>query len=182
MLLSFLPAFAYWYLESSYPLHIALMGGLGLAVLEITFEKIYFKKIHKISLFNFYLIMILGLLSLIGDEGIWFKLQPCFTGVGFGVVILVLRKRGTSLWADLMKEMSTGKKQPPMWLILRVELHLAYFLMIYGLWMGGVAIWMSTDAWIFFKTLGFYICFAVFLVIEIISMRRLVRQSNATND
>ena len=127
LLISFLPALVYWYLEENYPLHIALIGGIGLAVIEICFEKIYTKKVHKISLFNFLLILSLGGLSLLGDQGIWFKLQPFFTGVILGGLILILRRRGHSLWGELVDDLSM-KRRPPKELLLRLEVHLAYFL------------------------------------------------------
>ena len=120
MFLSFLPALAYWYLESTYPLHIALMAGMGLAILEISVEKIFLQTVHKISWLNFYLIFILGSLSLLGDEGIWFKLQPCLTGIGVGGVILYFRYKGKSLWQDLLQEMNPARMPPP-WLIQQVQ-------------------------------------------------------------
>lgn len=76
-LMSFLPAIAYWWLEENYPLRIALGVGLGLAVIEILIERIWLGHVHTISKFNFAIIMILGGLSLLGDDGLWFKLQPC---------------------------------------------------------------------------------------------------------
>ncbi len=82
--LSFLPAIAYWYLESNYDLQTALIGGLVLATVEILLEKIFTKHVHAISKFNFYLVVVLGGIAFIGQEGIWFKLQPFFTGVLMG--------------------------------------------------------------------------------------------------
>lgn len=55
---SFLPAIAYWYLEENYSLQIALIGGLVLAVLEMTLEWLFTKHIHTLSKFNFFLILI----------------------------------------------------------------------------------------------------------------------------
>ena len=164
-LISFLPAIAYWYLEENYPIKIAVIGGLALSVLEISFEKLFLKHIHKISWANFFLILLLGGLSLLGDEGKWFKLQPAITGliIGFGLIILRLRKR--SFFAQIMKEMNPDQS-PPEWLISSLELHTGIFFGIYGSWMFYVVFNLSTDQWLFFKTLGFYIAFGVFFVIE----------------
>ena len=93
-LISFLPAIAYWYLEENYPIRIAIAGGLALSILELTLEYIFTKHLHSLSKFNFGLILFLGGLSLLGDEGIWFKLQPAITGIVIAIFLLVKRKLG----------------------------------------------------------------------------------------
>lgn len=93
-LISFLPALLYWYLEETQTVEIAIIGGLSLAVLEIGFEKLFFKHIHSISKLNFLIILILGPISLIGKDGVWFKLQPFFTGnLSFIISYFQLEKR-----------------------------------------------------------------------------------------
>ena len=80
-LVSFLPAILYWYLEAHYPVRTALIGGLTLSVIELSIEYFWTKEIHALSKFNFILIAVLGGLSLSANEGVWFKLQPFFTGI-----------------------------------------------------------------------------------------------------
>lgn len=174
-LISFLPAMAYWYLEENYPIRIAIAGGLILSILEITFEKIYTKKVHTLSLFNFYLILFLGSLSLIGDEGIWFKLQPMFTGVGISLFLLYKLKKVDGLLIEML-ESFPSKNQVPHELMKYMEGHVAIFFLIYGIFMGAVAFWGSTDQWLFFKTLGFYGVFLIFMVFEFFMMRKKMLQ------
>jgi intracellular septation protein len=170
-LISFLPAIAYWYLEENYPIHIAVTGGMILATLEILFEKFYLKHIHTLSKFNFFLIAFLGTLSLLGDEGLWFKLQPAFTGVGIGAFLFYRLKVGNGLMLEMMESMNQ-KQTPPKELIQGMEKHLSLLFSIYGLFMAYVAVSLSTDTWLFFKTIGFYICFAIFMIFEFIWMRQ----------
>lgn len=167
-MISFLPALAYWYLEENYPLRIAILGGLFLALLEITIEKLVIKKVHTISIFNFLLIIFLGFLSLLGDEGIWFKLQPFFTGVGIGIFLLIQVKRGRGILSELMQH---NNKNVPEFLGPMLEKHLAILFLSYGFFMAYVALYLSTDKWVFFKTLGFYAAFALFLIGEIVYIR-----------
>ena len=110
-LFSFLPAIAYWYLETKYPIKIAIAGGLLLAILEISAEKIFFKHVHKLSKFNFFLLLFLGGLSLLGEDGLWFKLQPFFTGQVLGGVLIFYLWKGKGLMAEMMESM--GKKSDP---------------------------------------------------------------------
>lgn len=181
-MISFLPALAYWYLEENYPLKIAIIGGLGLAVLEIILEKIFFKHIHSISKFNFFLLLFLGGLSLLGDEGIWFKLQPMFTGLGIGGFLFFKKWRGESLFLEIMETMN-NKKNLPDKLVFLMEYHIAIFMMGYGLFMGGVALFLSTGYWTFFKTIGFYLAFVLFCLFEVVLIRRIVKKErNSLSD
>jgi intracellular septation protein len=168
-LISFLPALAYWYLEENYPVSIAITGGLLLASLEMLLEKVFFKHIHKISKFNFILILFLGGLSLLGDEGMWFKLQPAITGMVVGIILFVGNISGKSLFVEMMS--GFDKPLPPADIINPLEKHLSYLFFFYGIFMIWVATTRTTDVWLFYKTIGFYIAMAVFFVIEYFLLR-----------
>jgi intracellular septation protein len=180
-LISFLPAIAYWYLEEKYPLRVAIAGGLILAVIEIALEKIVTKHVHKISVFNFFLILFLGGLSLLGDEGIWFKLQPFFTGCFMGGYISYKAWRGQGILYEMMTMMpkpasaqSSGTIPEFLWAPL--ERRLGFFMIIYGFFMGTLAIWFSTDLWTFFKTIGFYLSFGLYMLVEMFFLRTKLKQ------
>lgn len=179
-LLSFIPAIAYWWLEENYPVRIALSVGLGLAVLEIVIEKLWRKHVHSISKFNFIILMLLGGVSLLGDDGIWFKLQPTFTGVGIAGFLLFQQKRGIGFIEEMQREFPQKVAIPPA-LSRRLELHMAIFTLCYGIFMAFVAVKATTDMWLFFKTAGFYICSGLFFVIEVFLMRRWIRANHSHN-
>jgi intracellular septation protein len=166
---SFLPAIAYWYLEANYDLKTALVGGLILAVLEMSLEWIFTRHIHTVSKLNFYLILILGGIAFIADEGIWFKLQPSFTGVLMGSYMLIRHYRGNSLMLEMMKEMNN--QNLPEKFVLFLERNMSVFMFGYGLLMAPVAIYLSTEKWLFFKTGGFYIATGLFFVAQFIYLK-----------
>ena len=174
-LISFLPAIAYWYLESNYSLPIALAGGVILATLEIILEKIFIKHVHTVSKFNFFLIVLLGAIAFIGQDGIWFKLQPMFTGLGVGVFLIYRKIVGKSLMLEMMESMG-NEQRPPEEIINTLEFHMAIFFTLYGLFMGGLAIYSDTSTWLFFKTGGFYIAFGVIFIFEFIYMQIRLRK------
>jgi intracellular septation protein len=177
-LISFLPAIAYWYLEANYSVTIAIAGGLILASLELIIEKIFIKHIHTISKFNFFLILFLGIIALIGNDGIWFKLQPCFTGVAIGIYMLYKNIKGDGLLWEMFTAMNNNL--PPKEIIKSLETHLSIFFGIYGIFMAFVAIYLTTDYWLFFKTLGFYAVFFIFFILEIIIIRRRIKKKLMT--
>lgn len=173
-LISFLPAIAYWYLDEYYPVRVAITGGLLLAILEITAEKLIVKHVHTVSKANFFLILFLGALSLLGDEGIWFKLQPAFTGIGISSFMFYRLKTGRGLLVEFLDSLPL-KSKPPAFFIDSMERHLTYYFFVTGVFMGYIAIFESTDVWAFFKTIGNYILFAVFYVFEIFWSRKLAK-------
>ncbi|OUR96402.1 hypothetical protein A9Q84_08605 [Halobacteriovorax marinus] len=173
-LISFLPAIAYWYLDENYPVRIAITGGLILAILEIILEWFFNKHVHTISKANFFLILFLGGLSLLGEEGIWFKLQPCFTGVGISSFMFYRIYQGKGLLEEFLNDLPI-KTKPPMIFVQSMEKHLTIYFFVTGLFMGYVAIFLSTDTWAFFKTIGNYILFGVFYIFEIFWSRRLAK-------
>ena len=169
-LISFLPAIAYWYLEEYYPVRIAVAGGVALATLEVLVEYIFTKHIHALSKFNFFLIAGLGGVSLLGDEGIWFKLQPAFSGWAIGLYMIYRLAKGHGLMVEMMESMP---KRPPVpdFIFQSLEKHMVGLFMLYGTFMAFVAFYWSTERWVFFKTIGFYIVFALFFVFEMIYMK-----------
>ena len=172
-LISFLPALAYWYLEENYSLQVALIGGLILAVLEMTIEWIFTRHIHTLSKFNFFLILILGGVALIAQEGIWFKLQPTFTGVLMGGYLLFRVLRGNGLMREMMDSMQ-GQK-PDEKVLYYLERNTSFFLIVYGLFMAIIAFKSSTSQWLFFKTAGFYIASIIFFIGNIVFIKKLKR-------
>lgn len=172
-LISFLPALAYWYLEENYNLRVAVIGGMLLATLEIIIEWLFVRHIHTLSKLNFFLLFILGPISLIGDDGIWFKLQPMFTGIILYLYLFIQGLRGESLMWTMATDMNLNMKLPKE-ILMVLERHLAFFLLLFGLFMGVLAKFYSTSLWAFFKTIGFYLCFIVFLICEMIYFRFVV--------
>lgn len=170
-LISFLPALAYWYLEENYPLRVALSAGMVLAIVEIAAEKYFTKHVHTISKFNFFLILFLGGISLLGDEGIWFKLQPFFTGLGMSGFMGYRLWKGEGMFLEMMKTLKNPDQILPEGILKKMEIHAIIFFLSYGFFMAYVAFELSTDQWLFFKTAGLYIVFFVFLIFEFFYIR-----------
>ena len=173
--LSFLPALAYWWLEENTSLETALIGGIGLSVLEIAGEKWFSGKVHTLSRLNFGLIVFLGVISLIAREGIWFKLQPTLTGYILGSWLAWTLYRGSSFLEQAMAEM--GRPWPlPRELLIGFEKHICLFLFSYGSFMAYWALEGTTSQWAFWKTGGQYLAFGVFVGIEMLWLRFKMRQ------
>lgn len=174
-LLSFIPAVAYWILEANFSLEIALIGGIILGIVEMLLEKYFTGHVHTLSKVNIALIVVLGIISLFAKEGIWFKLQPTFTGVGIAIFLMFKKIQGRSLLFDMVQDM--GQKPPlPENVYKLMEWHLCLFLIAFALFMAKVAMVDTTANWIFWKTGGFYIAFGAFMIAEMIFLRWYLRR------
>jgi intracellular septation protein len=160
---SFLPALIYWYLEANYSLKIALIGGTILSLVEITLEKIFTKKVHQLSLFNFYLIIIFGGLAYFFTDGILFKLQPSFMLMITGIYLVIMNKKNKSLMLEMV-EMNPSFNPMMKPIILKMEKSLSYFSILQGIFIGIVAYVGTTAQWLFWKTIGIYLLSGGFLI------------------
>ncbi len=174
-LLSFLPALAYWYLETYHSLEIALIGGVILGVIEILFEKKFSGHVHTLSKLNLSLIVVLGGVALIAKEGLFFKLQPTFTGVAVGGYLIFKKIRNESLMLEMLRDLN---QTPPLPVAFyrTLEWHLCVFLLAFAAFMAWVAVRETTAVWLFWKTGGFYLAFGGFLVVEILFLRLTLRR------
>ena len=174
-LLSFIPAVAYWLLETYTTLEIALIGGIVLGIIEMILEKYFTGYVHTLSKVNISLIVILGVISLLAKEGVWFRLQPTFTGVGVAGFLIYKKLQGHSLMLDMIKDMGQIPPLPEATYKL-MEWHLTLFLLGFAAFMAKIAIYESTGTWIFWKTGGFYIAFGGFMAVEMIYLRFVLRR------
>ncbi len=175
-LFSFLPAILYWYMEEHYPVKTALIAGIALSLIEIAAEKYFYGHIHKLSKINLVLVVVLGGLSLIGEDGIWFKLQPSFSLLAMALFMAFKLKKGQGFFQELMEDMRPDGPHPPPEILRSMEVNLTFFFFGYALLMAILAIWFSTSTWAFFKTAGFFIVFLVFIVIQTVVNRRLSKR------
>ena len=173
--MSFLPALAYWYLETYHSLEIALIGGVILGVIEILFEKKFSGHVHTLSKLNLSLIVVLGGVALVAKEGLFFKLQPTFTGIAVGVYLIFKKIRKESLLLEMLKDL---KQTPPLptEFYRMLEWHLCIFLLAFAAFMAWVAVRETTAVWLFWKTGGFYLAFGGFLVAELLFLRLTLRR------
>ncbi len=175
-LMSFIPAVAYWLLETYFTLEIALIGGIVLGLIEMALEKKFTGHVHTLSKLNISLIVVLGIISLIAKEGIWFKLQPTMTGIAIAIFFIYKKMMNESLIHQMLVDMKTPENRMlPEHVYGVMEWHLCLFLFGFAIWMGWVTFKMTTAEWLFWKTGGFYIAFIPFMLLEMIYIRSILK-------
>lgn len=175
-LISFLPAILYWYLEANYPVKIALIGGITLSVVEIVFEKLYSGHVHQLSKFNFFLIAALGGFSLMEEDGIWFKLQPALSLWAVAFYMLTRILRGESFMKEMMSEAKPDALLLPDLVFKSMDRNIVILFIVYGLWMGALALWGSTSLWVFSKTAGLFIVMGIYMPFQFYLNKKIMQK------
>ena len=175
-LISFLPAILYWYLETKYPVKVALMGGIILSVLEVVFERLYIGHVHQLSKFNFFLIIFLGGFSLMEENGIWFKLQPTLSFWAIAAYMIWKLRKGKGFFLEMMNDIKPDGPKPAEFIMKSMERNMVVMFILYGCLMAVLAVYFDTSIWAFFKTAGFFVVMGIFMIIQIIHNKRTMRK------
>jgi intracellular septation protein len=172
-----LPVFAFTFIEEYYGTIAGLIAGMVFGVGEITFELIKYKKVQKITWIGNGLLLVLGAVSLVSSEGLWFKMQPALMEAALVVALwgsLIIKKPLLVVLAE-----QQGQTFPPAvksrmkGMTFRVGL---FFLIQTGLAIWSALYW-STTAWALLKGVGLTVSFIVYLILEALYMRRQVQKT-----
>ncbi|MGZ3773122.1 MAG: inner membrane-spanning protein YciB [Pseudobdellovibrionaceae bacterium] len=176
-----LPVIAFTLIEEYYGVIAGLIAGMVFGVGEVCWELFKYKKVQKMTLFGNGLLVVLGGISLISSEGIWFKLQPAimeavFAFILWGSVILgkplisyLAEKQGQQL-PDVVKARMKG-------ITFRSGLFFAV--------QAGLAAWAafswSTTNWALLKGIGLTVSFILYLLVEGLLLRKSVLNQSSQN-
>lgn len=169
-----LPVIAFTVIEEKYGVVAGLIAGMVFGCGEIVFELVRRRKVSAMTWFGNGLLLVLGGVSLISSEGLWFKLQPAIMEGLFALafwgsclikkplLVVMAEKQGQQL-AEPVKAKMVG-----------VTWRTGLFLAIHA----GLAVWAaldwSTTNWALLKGLGFTVSFMVYLAAEIFYIRKSV--------
>ncbi|MEK2690459.1 inner membrane-spanning protein YciB [Bdellovibrio sp. GT3] len=172
-----LPVIAFTVIEEYYGTIAGLIAGMVFGVGEICFELYKHKKVQKITWIGNGLLLVLGGVSLLSDEGIWFKLQPALMEAVFAValwisvlmkkpLIVVLAEQQGQKLPEFMKSRMSG-----------MTFRMGIFFAIHT----GLAVWAafywSTSAWALLKGVGLTVSLIVYMLAEIFYIRRAAMRS-----
>lgn len=174
-----LPVIAFTLIEEYYGTIAGLIAGMVFGVGEISWELYKHGRVQKITWIGNGMLLVLGGVSLISSEGIWFKLQPALMEGAFALALWGSVILGKPLFLYIAEQQ--GQQFPD---IIRsrmngITVRAGFFFAIHT----GLAIWSalawSTTAWALLKGLGLTISFILYLIIEGFLIRRAVLKQKA---
>lgn len=179
LLLGILPVVLYTIVEEYYGVIWGLVAGLVLGFFEIIWEFKTERRVSGMTWFGNGMLFVLGGISLVTKEGIWFKLQPAIMEFAFALFLwgtLLFKKNIMELMLEKQKmqvpdEMKAGFKG--------MTFRMGLFLFFHGLLATWAALYWSTKAWALLKGVGFTLSFIFYMFIEGLVLRlRIERKSS----
>ncbi len=166
-----LPIIAFTVIEERYGIIAGLIAGMVFGVGEIIYEYVTVKKVSTITWIGNGLILGLGAISLIFNEGIWFKLQPAILEFGFFVFLL-----GSWFMNKPFLKLMIEKQNPDAPDFVKAQLsgmtlRLSFFMLAHSLIATWAALYWSTEAWVMLKGIGLTVSMVVYMALEILWAR-----------
>ena len=177
-----LPLVVYTVVEEMYGIVAGLICGMVLGVLEITFEKLKHGKVETITWIGNGLLLGLGSVSLLTQEGVWFRLQPAILEAGMAAVLIISVITEKPFLLLLARKQKTIEKMPPVMqplfekFLSGFTLRIAIFFLLHAGLAAYAALYWSTRAWMLLKGVGFTSSFIVYGLIEVLFFRRSARR------
>ncbi|MGZ5279044.1 MAG: inner membrane-spanning protein YciB [Pseudobdellovibrionaceae bacterium] len=173
-----LPILAFTLIEESYGPVWGTAAGMTFGIGEIIFEKIRYGKVSNMTWIANLMILTLGGISIISQDGIWFKLQPAlfegfFTVLLWGslmmkkpLLIAMAEKQGTQI-PDAAKPLMKG-----------MTFRLGLFFAIHTAVATWAAFEWTTAQWAWLKGAGLMVTFGIYLGLEFLMIRMQVKNRN----
>ena len=177
-----LPVVVFTGIEEIYGTVWGLIAGMAFGIGEILWEKFSKGKVDLITWIGNGLLLFLGGISLVSQEGVWFKLQPALLEIGIVVVLwgsLVLKR--PFLWMLMQKQagfLSPGGPQlrPGLDIYLQrafrgLTFRLGLFFFFHAILATWAALHWSTSAWALLKGVGLTLSLIIYMVVESLVLR-----------
>lgn len=166
-----LPVIAFTVIEDKYGTVPGIFAGIFFGVGEILWEALKYKKVSPITWGANVLVVLLGLISLVSKDGLFFKLQPSIMEAIFSVAFIGSVLLGRPLLLILAEKQKQTISEPMKKFFPGFSLRIGIFFGIHALLATWAAFYWSTNAWAFLKGIGLTVSFVVYLFAEIYWMR-----------
>jgi len=183
LLAGIIPVILFTVVEEYYGTKWGLLCGMVFGGGEILYEKVKHGKVEAMTWGGNALLLVLGGVSLLTTDGIWFKLQPAvLEGVMAALLIgsVVVGKPFLQLMAEKQRLMPPAES-PLHSRILAAYRGLTLRIGVFFLLHMGLAIWAalywSTRAWALLKGVGFTGSLFVYVFAEAVILRRSIKVS-----
>ncbi|MBI1860497.1 MAG: septation protein IspZ [Deltaproteobacteria bacterium] len=181
-----IPVIAFTVVEEKWGTLWGLILGMAFGLGEIIFELVRTRSVSMITWVGNGLLLVLGAVSLLTSEGIWFKLQPALIEIGMGAFLIGSVLVGKPLMVVMAKKQGTLAQVPPHIAPVMeaafsgLTFRLGVFFLLNAILASYAAFYWSTEAWAILKGVGFTVGLFLYLGVEILLMRgRTRRQAQA---
>ena len=181
ILAGIIPVIVFTVVEEYYGTTWGLLCGMVFGAGEIIYEKVHLGKVEAMTWGGNALLLILGGVSLLTTDGIWFKLQPAVLEAVMAALLIGSVVIGKPLLILMAKKQGAlpPVASPAYPLILSSYKGLTLRIGLFFLAHTGLAVWAalhwSTRAWALLKGVGFTTSLFVYVFAEALLLRRRIK-------
>lgn len=182
LLPGFIPLFIFIIADEIWGTKVGLIVAIVTGVGELLFYLIKDKKFDKFILFDTLLIIVLGVVSLILDNDVFFKLKPALIGVLTCGILGVSAFTPSNIIFNMSKRYMRGVEfSEEQYKMMRRSLKTMFYIFTVYTLLVFYSVWfMSKEAWAFISGGLFYIIFGVYFLYEFVKSK--IAQKRLTNE
>ena len=171
------PVIGFTVVEEYYGPIWGIITGMAFGLGEMAWEFASTRHVSMITWVSNILILVLGGVSLVSQDGIWFKLQPALIEAAFAFGLIGSVAMGRPLMILLAQKQGQQLTETMTVFFRAVSFRLGVFFLAHA----GLATWAafkwSTTAWALLKGLGLTLSMLVYVFAEFFFLRRKVRRN-----
>lgn len=169
------PLIAFTVIENEYGTMWGLIAGLAFGAGEVIFELWRHRKVSAITWFGNGMLFALGAISLVTQDGVWFKLQPAILELVVGAAFAgsVFLKRNLLTW--IVRMQGHPFPEPALPYVDGLCVRIGVFFIAQAVLATYAAFYWSTEMWVLLKGAGVLVFFVLYLLVEMIVLRRRLR-------
>lgn len=177
-----LPVIAFTAVEAFYGTKAGLIAGVVFGVGEMLYEYLTLKRVQWITLASNALVIVLGGLALVEEDGALFKLQPAILVFAFAAFLIVSSLMGKPMLVALVKKQ--GRVLPPEAESLLGGLNWRLGICMIAIGAVGVhaAYYWTTAAWATYKAVGAPLMMGAYMAVEVLIIRLRRGRDRKTHD
>lgn len=171
-----LPVVAFTLVEEFYGTTGGLIAGIVFGAGEMIYEYVKQGRVQKITIGANLLVVVLGALSLLEGDGVWFKMQPAIMLVVFALFMIgssVLKK---PFLVAMAKKQNPALPEMAERLLTGMNFRLGFVFVAMAALSVYAALHWSTAAWATLKGVGTPVLLVIYMVIEVFIVRLFMKR------
>jgi len=173
LLPGFIPLFAFIIADELWGTTIGLIVAIASGVIELAWYWVKDRKFDKFILLDTLLIIILGVVSIVLDNDVFFKIKPALIGVLMCAILGVSVFTPSNILLQMSKRYMKGiELNDQQYLQMKKNMKVLFWLMVGYTFLVSYSVWfMSKEAWAFISGGLFYILLGIYFVFEFVKNR-----------
>lgn len=173
LLPGFIPLFIFIIADEVWGTKIGLIVAIATGLAELLFYLVKDKKFDKFILFDTLLIVVLGLVSILLDNEVFFKLKPALIGVLTCIILGISAFTPLNIVFSMSKRYLKGLEiDQHQYKLMQKSLKNMFFIFVAYTFLVFYSVWfMSKEAWAFVSGGLFYIIFGVYILYEFLKKK-----------